>query len=142
MAFWAERVDGAVLVRRRPNLGLLGGMMEFPSTAWRAAAWSINEARPLAPVVASWSPLPGVVRHTFTHFQLELAVLVGSVRNDAQGDGGLWCAPDDFARLALPTLMKKVARSVLAARGQPWLALNSSLSDAGEENVAAHIHSS
>ena len=68
--------------------------MEFPSTAWRGADWSINEARPLAPVVASWSPLPGVVRHTFTHFQLELAVLVGSVRdlvgavrNDAQGDG-------------------------------------------------------
>lgn len=149
VAFWAEREDGAVLLRRRPNLGLLGGMMEFPSTAWRGADWSINEARPLAPVVASWSPLPGVVRHTFTHFQLELAVLVGSVRNlvgsvrnDAQGDGGLWCAPDDFARLALPTLMKKVARSVLAARGQPWLALNWPVSDAGEENVAADIHSS
>lgn len=142
VAFWAEREDGAVLLRRRPNLGLLGGMMEFPSTAWRTAAWSINEARPLAPVVASWSPLPGVVRHTFTHFQLELAVLVGSVRNDAQVADAFWCAPDNFARLALPTLMKKVARSALASRGQPWLALNSPPSDAGEEHVAAHIHSS
>ena len=38
--------------------------------------------------------------------------------------------------------MKKVARSALASRGQPWLALNSPVSDAGEEHVAADIHSS
>src|SRR5262249_5271761 len=33
--FWAVRRDGSVLLRRRPEEGLLGGMMEFPSTDWR-----------------------------------------------------------------------------------------------------------
>ena len=45
VVFWAEREDGAVLVRRRPSRGLLGGMMEFPSTPWRAADWASDEAR-------------------------------------------------------------------------------------------------
>src|SRR5438876_5375270 len=37
VAFWLTRPDGAVLLRRRPEKGLLGGMIEIPSTPWRAA---------------------------------------------------------------------------------------------------------
>jgi len=33
-AFVAVRADGAVLLRRRPPMGLLGGMTEVPGTAW------------------------------------------------------------------------------------------------------------
>ena len=83
VVFWAERADGAVLVRRRPSNGLLGGMMEFPSTPWRAVAWPIEEARSAAPVIAYWSALSGVVRHSFTHFRLELTVLAGKVSTEA-----------------------------------------------------------
>jgi A/G-specific adenine glycosylase len=122
IVFWAERADGAVLVRRRPSRGLLGGMMEFPSTPWRAAAWTMDEARSLAPVAAQWSALPGVVRHTFTHFQLELTVLAGKVPGD-EAIVGSWCAPADFRSLALPTLMKKVARLAISAGAPPPLAL-------------------
>ena len=35
-AFVAVRDDGAVLLRRRPDKGLLGGMAEVPGTAWLA----------------------------------------------------------------------------------------------------------
>jgi A/G-specific adenine glycosylase len=38
--FIAVRRDGAVLLRRRPPKGLLGGMLEVPSTAWEAAMCS------------------------------------------------------------------------------------------------------
>ncbi|MBI3673627.1 MAG: A/G-specific adenine glycosylase [Rhizobiales bacterium] len=34
VAFWIERADGAVLLRRRPEKGLLGGMMEVPCARW------------------------------------------------------------------------------------------------------------
>ena len=61
----------------RPEKGLLGGMMELPSTAWRAAAWDEAEALAQAPFDAPWAELPGVVRHTFTHFHLELEVYRG-----------------------------------------------------------------
>ena len=116
VAFWAVRPDGAVLLRRRPEKGLLGGMMEVPSTEWRAAAWSLAEAREAAPLAAAWRRLPGVVRHTFTHFHLDLAVLAG--RADGAGDG-LWCPVDRIRDHALPTVMKKVIRHALEGGARP-----------------------
>jgi A/G-specific adenine glycosylase len=119
VVFWAEREDGAVLVRRRPHEGLLGGMTEFPSTSWRAQAWPVEEALRQQPLAGRWSLLPGVVRHTFTHFRLQLAVLVGRIRDGAETVGGTWCAPRDLPLLALPTLMKKVARVAMSAGARP-----------------------
>ena len=115
VAFWLIRADGAVLLRRRPDQGLLGGMIEIPSTPWRAEPWTLAEAVGAAPAAVEWSPLPGTVRHGFTHFQLELAVVAGR-----GGCDGLWSPVIDLGEHALPTLMKKVARhavSGLAAAG-------------------------
>jgi A/G-specific adenine glycosylase len=108
VAFWAVRPDGAVLLRRRPEKGLLGGMMEVPSTDWRAAPWDEAEAKAAAPVAAKWRALTGVVRHTFTHFHLELAVLAGEVRDGFSKGGGQWVHLDALGEHALPTVMKKV----------------------------------
>jgi A/G-specific adenine glycosylase len=110
VAFWLTRADGAVLLRRRPEKGLLGGMIEIPSTPWRAAPWTLADAVRIAPVAAAWSPLPGTVRHGFTHFLLELAVVAGAGIAD-----GIWSPVDRLGDHALPTLMKKVARHAIAA---------------------------
>ena len=112
------RADGAVLLRRRAETGLLGGMMEVPSTAWREAPWSAREAGVAAPVTAPWRPLPGVVRHGFTHFRLELEVWTAPAPGDLNGDvaaAGRWTRPEDMDAAALPTLMRKVARHAIAA---------------------------
>jgi A/G-specific adenine glycosylase len=114
-AFWAMRPDGAVLLRRRPERGLLGGMMEVPSTEWRHDSWTAAEAVAAAPLAAKWRLLPGVVRHTFTHFHLELIVLAGAVRAD-RAAAGVWVAPERLREQALPSLMKKV---IAHARGGP-----------------------
>src|SRR5262249_28987054 len=113
VVFWTLRRDGAILLRRRPDDGLLGGMFEVPSTEWRAAPWSVEEAKAVAPAELSWRPLDGVVRHGFTHFELELSLLVGTARAST-ADGGVWCAVDKLSDYALPTLMKKVVRHALA----------------------------
>jgi len=110
VAFWLTRADGAVLLRRRPEKGLLGGMTEIPSTPWRAAPWSFAEALGAAPAAAAWSPLPGTLRHGFTHFQLELAVVTGVGTAD-----GIWSSVERLSDHALPTLMKKVARHAISA---------------------------
>jgi A/G-specific adenine glycosylase len=110
VAFWLTRADGAVLLRRRPNKGLLGGMIEIPSTPWRSTPWTLDEAVAAAPAPAEWSALPGTVRHGFTHFQLELWVVVGQGIAD-----GLWSPTDRLGDHALPTLMKKIARHALSA---------------------------
>jgi A/G-specific adenine glycosylase len=103
-----------VLLRRRPEAGLLGGMMEFPSTDWRETPWGEGEAQGQAPVAARWERLPGLVRHGFTHFELELAVLGGKADSKAEG---IWCPIDRLSEMALPSLMKKVARHAIGAVG-------------------------
>jgi A/G-specific adenine glycosylase len=112
VAFWAVRPDGSVLLRRRPEHGLLGGMIEVPSTEWREAAISEAAARKEAPVRASWVRLPGTVRHTFTHFHLELAVLAGETEATAKSAGS-WIPLDRLGEQALPTVMKKVVNHAL-----------------------------
>jgi A/G-specific adenine glycosylase len=107
VAFW---LDGAVLLRRRPENGLLGGMTEIPSTPWRNEPWALAEAIQMAPATADWVPLPGTVRHGFTHFRLDLAVVAGSGEAD-----GMWSPIDRLGEHALPTLMKKVASHSVSA---------------------------
>jgi A/G-specific adenine glycosylase len=114
VAFWLVRPDGAVLLRRRPERGLLGGMIDLPSTEWREAPWREPEALGAAPVATRWTTLPGTVRHGFTHFRLELALLAGATGEAAPG---LWARPDQFGSLALPTLTRKLVNHALSATG-------------------------
>ena len=113
VAYWIVNDDGAVLLRRRAEEGLLGGMMEVPSTDWREAPWQAAEARRAAPFARGWRPLPGLVRHTFTHFQLELEVWAGRAAGEEDIDGR-WVALDGLAGEALPSVMRKVVHHALA----------------------------
>jgi A/G-specific adenine glycosylase len=116
VAFWLTRPDGAVLLRRRPPKGLLGGMTEIPSTPWTETAPSEGVALGAAPAAAAWHALEGVVRHTFTHFHLELVVWVGRTK-DAQSPDGFWVLPDRLGGAGLPSVMEKVAKHALKAGG-------------------------
>ena len=116
VVFWLMRGDGAVLLRRRPESGLLGGMIEVPSTPWREAPWVGDEALVHAPIEAGWRRLPGTVRHGFTHFPLELIILAATT--GAPPDG-IWARPDQFKDYALPTLTKKIVKHALSILDDP-----------------------
>ena len=115
IAFWIVRKDGAVLLRRRPDKGLLGGMMEIPSTPWRAETWAVDEATPAAPADAAWTLLPGGVSHTFTHFHLELKVLTGRLpaRHGLRDKGIAWVPVTEIGTAGLPSVMAKIAKHAL-----------------------------
>tara|TARA_R110000868_G_scaffold73822_2_gene213687 strand:+ start:549 stop:1637 length:1089 start_codon:yes stop_codon:yes gene_type:complete len=105
--FFVTRPDGAVLLRKRIAKGLLGGMMEVPTTPWLETA--SDDDIDFAPVKAKWTKRVGVVEHTFTHFHLILTIYVAAVSaNVAAKADGLWIAQDDLADEALPSLMRKV----------------------------------
>ena len=111
IAFWIEH-EGRVLLRRRPDKGLLGGMMEIASTPW-AGELPHNPAR-FAPLIAKWKKSVARVRHTFTHFRLELDVWKAAIIDGGPPDGGQyrWIPLADLDGEALPSVMRKVAAAV------------------------------
>src|SRR3954464_12093351 len=79
-AFVVTRGD-ELLVRSRPEKGLLGGMTEVPGSDWLAGQEdkaALKQAPELAGV-ARWRRKAGIVTHVFTHFPLELVVYTAKV---------------------------------------------------------------
>nr|WP_246514546.1 A/G-specific adenine glycosylase [Neoroseomonas soli] len=105
--FLLRDAAGRLLLRRRPEKGLLGGMLELPGTPWRDAPWPEAEALPHAPLPAPWRLLPGIARHGFTHFELEMVLYAAALPPRAVGPAGEWIAPADAAR-ALPSVMRRL----------------------------------
>jgi A/G-specific adenine glycosylase len=95
VAWWIER-DRQLWLVRRPAKGLLGGMAALPGTDW-------GEEPPRALNAL------GTVRHTFTHFTLDLHVVT---RAEPVGDGW-WQKLDRLADAGLPTLYRKAAELAL-----------------------------
>ena len=106
--FWLSNDKGEILLRRRPEKDLLGGMMELPSSDWQENRRPLKNILNDAPVKTTWKMLPGKVKHTFTHFHLELEIVAGQCRKPELIDG-IWCKASRFSEHALPTVMKKVA---------------------------------
>ncbi len=125
VAYVGRRSDGAWLLERRPDRGLLGGMLGWPGTEWREAP------APAAPVAALWRDA-GEVRHTFTHFHLRLQVQVADLPQASTPDWGDFHAAPDFRPADLPTVMRKVfdvAQAALQPPGAPGV--SAALSAAG-----------
>ncbi len=99
-AYWIVR-DEAVWLVRRPPKGMLGGMRALPDDGWNARGDGNG---------AGQREVLGMVRHGFTHFDLELVVVAG---DDASGEGEWWPLAD-LENAGLPTLFAKAARLALA----------------------------
>jgi A/G-specific adenine glycosylase len=109
-AFVVTRGD-ELLVRTRPETGLLGGMTEVPGSDWRATQ-DDEAARKQAPQLAGaprWHRRVGVVNHVFTHFPLELVVYTAQVAARTRAPKGMrWVPIATLAGEALPNVMRKV----------------------------------
>jgi A/G-specific adenine glycosylase len=101
VAHWIER-DRRVWLVRRPSKGLLGGMAALPGSDWSDSP----------PIPAA--PLLGTVRHVFTHFALDLAV----VRAGEPTEAGWWQPLDELEAAGLPTLYRRAAELAISAAGQ------------------------
>ena len=97
IAHWIER-DRALWLVRRPPKGLLGGMAALPGSDWL----DLEPPMPSQPLAR--------VRHVFSHFALELAV----VRSNEPAGDGWWQPLDSLAEAGLPTLYRRAADLVLA----------------------------
>ena len=92
-----------VAMVRRPDKGLLGGMLALPTSEWRASPWSTAEAMAAAPVPGKWRPSANV-EHVFTHFSLTLTVYEA---NSADGPTDFLWTPLTEAVASSPTVFRK-----------------------------------
>jgi A/G-specific adenine glycosylase len=114
-AFVVTRGD-EVLVRTRPEKGLLGGMTEVPGSDWLADQDDATAKRgaPELKGLSRWQRKVGVVTHVFTHFPLELVVYTAHVPARTRPPEGMRFVP--VAMLpdeALPNVMRKVIAHAL-----------------------------
>ncbi len=110
-AYVAVRADGAVLLRKRPEKGLLGGMSEVATTDWTSRQDGETGVS-AAPFPADWQK-KGEIRHVFTHFELKLDIFLANGVSKTPIGEGWWSLPQDLPGEALPTVMKKAIEAVI-----------------------------
>ena len=103
--FWLE-AEGHVLLERRADKGLLGGMRALPTGPWRADDPALEEA----PAATHWTEI-GRGRHVFTHFALDYRVVAGAWPH---ADARDWWPVDRLDEAGLPTLFRSAARIAAA----------------------------
>jgi len=115
-AFVAQDRSGAVLLVKRPDKGLLASMLEPPLGPWTKDFPPPDKALEQAPFAAKWKKRPGIVRHGFTHFELETEVYVAEI-SKRPGFKGDWIAAEKLREVALPTVMRKIVEHGLEDDG-------------------------
>lgn len=89
-AYWIEQ-SGQLWLERRPDRGMLGGMIALPGDDWSATASPPDAA--------------ALVRHSFTHFDLALAIVRCPDRINCTK--GQWWPLNALDAAGLPTLYRK-----------------------------------
>ena len=112
LVYVGRRLDGAWLLERRPRKGLLGGTL-----GWPGSEWVIGDPKHTPPCEGHWRPVDGIVRHEFTHFRLQLVVLVADLPHSVRPTIGQFVAAEEFDCQDLPSLMRKVVEHVQANTG-------------------------
>jgi len=112
IAYLARREDEALLLETRPDKGLLGGTLGLPGSEWQ-----VEPPVPCPPITADWAEAPVRVRHTFTHFHLDLTVMMASVPVGAKPDRGSFRQKGSIDATDLPTVFAKALRAGLDGLG-------------------------
>lgn len=110
-AFVIVNSDGAIYLQKRKSSGLLAGMSEVPTTDWNSnqdGALGSGAAPKIYVMKHDWQACKPI-RHTFTHFHLELEVW--AIKHENLIGNGWWSMADEIADEALPTVFRKVIKS-------------------------------
>ncbi|WP_064694109.1 A/G-specific adenine glycosylase [Rhizobium aegyptiacum] len=110
-AFVAVTGEGEILLRRRAESGLLGGMTEVPTTAWTARLDGETSVT-AAPFDAAWQA-SGTITHVFTHFELRLSIWRAAISGPFDTNDGWWEPVTNLEAQALPTVMKKAIAAAI-----------------------------
>jgi A/G-specific adenine glycosylase len=110
ISFWLTH-EGHVLLERRAEKGLLGGMPGLFSTPWEERIdfpnqhqWTKPTPHPL-----DWQLGETIAKHTFTHFHLETRLAVAAAPTRLNIENGFWVPVAEVSAIGLPTVFAKIA---------------------------------
>lgn len=105
---------GQVLLEKRPNQGIWGGLWSLPEIPSQAIASEMASQR-YGLITEAQETLP-VLNHVFTHFKLEITpqplLVIGKA--PALPPGLVWQPVPDAVHAAIPTPVRKILRQYLA----------------------------
>lgn len=109
--YWLKNDQGHILFERRGEKGMLGGTIGLPTSLWVDEA---IEKTHLSPTLKG-TKSPVMVRHSFTHFDLELQGIAGKAAEKDLPKGGnyFWVPPEQAEKLGIPTLFKKALKQFI-----------------------------
>ncbi len=114
ISFWLEH-DGHILLERRPQKGLLGGMPGLFSTEWKERddfpekdEWLTSK-----PSDDYFKAIDGEAKHTFTHFHLLTQMVTARATTKHNVENGFWHPLSQIDDIGLPTVFAKIAKIVL-----------------------------
>jgi A/G-specific adenine glycosylase len=109
----AQRNDGSVLLQRRPERGIWGGLWCLPEFHSLDGARAFS-AQYLRRAQVAHEAL-ALVRHAFTHFELEITPLLARCEGSAgimEGTSALWYKSDAPQRIGLPAPIQQMLDSL------------------------------
>ena len=114
--YWIENKKGEVLLQRRPEKGMLGGMIGLPTSEWTKE----KNAPAGTPIFLSGQGIrdisrkPFKIRHTFTHFDLELTLKTAKPpARTAKSEGYFWAGRKNIEEAGFPSVFGKAVNVFL-----------------------------
>ena len=97
-----------ILVRNRPEKGMLASMLEVPNDNWVKDKKSLTTDH-VVQNLKSKLKLKGSFEYSFSHFDLETEIFFGKIKK-AQISNANWIKKSTYYRSGLPTVMKKIVK--------------------------------
>lgn len=106
--YWIRDTKGRILFEKRGEKGLLGGMVGLPTSEWVEKATKKTHL----PFILKDNKSRIMVRHTFTHFDLELhgSDVEWSEKDTPEGGDYFWVTAKEAQKLGIPTVFKKALK--------------------------------
>lgn len=119
-AYFIHNEEGAFLMRKRPEKGLLANMYEIPTTLWLHDKKELIEpSNDIMPRFATESidikfkKKKGAIKHVFTHFEFYITVYV-AVTEEIEVMDGIAVNEQEIHKYGVPTVMKKIIKHALS----------------------------
>ena len=95
-----------ILVRIRPNKGMLASMLEVPNDAWVKNKKLLIIDQDIKKIKTKLKSR-GFFEYSFSHFDLETEIFFGNIKK-ARLSNGNWIKKSTYSNSRMPTIMKKI----------------------------------